>query len=462
MGQKLSKKVQRLDSSQEKISKISSDTAVSSTRSSSSSLSSSCCICLEVCQANQLICGSSCEHSFCSDCGKNWIQSEIASWSTGEIRCPNHTECGTKVDLFLLRGILSSEEFETLSQRQFEFLLSSDPSFHRCCGGEDSGFGLVPCSYSYQYDEDPSYCSNNSSSSSSYKIGEEVFFTPPSSRYLISGLVVEKMSDDQYKVKSCRPCDHDLASFAVNGKSIFPVNQILQYGTEVDYLNGERTFFNRPRSYLITGVKRVKDQSQSLSDSAPMPLSPMPLSSSSPQYVYELTPKGNGALFGNISPHDLTLTQMQYLRGQKTSQCPLCRVISCRCCGVIHPLNVTCEAHQLRQQQDQENILQMNLFRQKTLLALSPQGGGGGGGEGQSSHDDTESSLSATLTLLNQLEIRICRRCNNGVSKASGCDKMMCRCGYKFCYHCGVENANCQCTPSSHVYIDNVNGGHSS
>ena len=54
--------------------------------------------------------------------------------------------------------------------------------------------------------------------------------------------------------------------------------------------------------------------------------------------------------------------------------------------------------------------------------------------------------------------IRACRRCGNGVVKSSGCNKMKCRCGYRFCYVCGKENALCGHTPSSHGFIDNTTG----
>ena len=37
---------------------------------------------------------------------------------------------------------------------------------------------------------------------------------------------------------------------------------------------------------------------------------------------------------------------------------------------------------------------------------------------------------------------------------------MKCRCGYRFCYNCGSENARCGCTPAEHGFWDNtVNRG---
>jgi hypothetical protein len=44
--------------------------------------------------------------------------------------------------------------------------------------------------------------------------------------------------------------------------------------------------------------------------------------------------------------------------------------------------------------------------------------------------------------------IKRCRRCGNGIEFESGCLKMKCRCGYRFCFQCGSENAQCDCTPA--------------
>ena len=55
--------------------------------------------------------------------------------------------------------------------------------------------------------------------------------------------------------------------------------------------------------------------------------------------------------------------------------------------------------------------------------------------------------------------IRVCGRCKNAVVKSSGCNKMKCRCGFRFCFVCGSENAQCGHTPKSHGFIDNLNGG---
>jgi hypothetical protein len=50
---------------------------------------------------------------------------------------------------------------------------------------------------------------------------------------------------------------------------------------------------------------------------------------------------------------------------------------------------------------------------------------------------------------------RDCKRCGIKIEKESGCDKIKCRCGFRFCYHCGAENAQCNCTPLEHGFWDN-------
>eukprot|EP00050_Salpingoeca_kvevrii_P004138 m.243598 g.243598 ORF g.243598 m.243598 type:complete len:353 (-) comp10951_c1_seq1:236-1294(-) len=52
--------------------------------------------------------------------------------------------------------------------------------------------------------------------------------------------------------------------------------------------------------------------------------------------------------------------------------------------------------------------------------------------------------------------IRKCPRCKTPIEKSDGCDKMKCRCGFKFCYACGTVGATCACTPENHGYWDNA------
>jgi len=63
----------------------------------------------------------------------------------------------------------------------------------------------------------------------------------------------------------------------------------------------------------------------------------------------------------------------------------------------------------------------------------------------------------AVAQLLVSLGMRICSNCGNGIERKGGCDKVMCRCGAKFCYRCGKENAKCGCTSHAHIFWDNVN-----
>lgn len=47
---------------------------------------------------------------------------------------------------------------------------------------------------------------------------------------------------------------------------------------------------------------------------------------------------------------------------------------------------------------------------------------------------------------------RRCHQCGIMVEKLSGCDKMTCRCGAKFCFQCGSINAMCKCTSDMHSF----------
>jgi len=69
----------------------------------------------------------------------------------------------------------------------------------------------------------------------------------------------------------------------------------------------------------------------------------------------------------------------------------------------------------------------------------------------------TRSWLSSEIT---SKKMRPCRRCGVVVmKKEGGCAKMKCRCGYRFCFVCGVENATCGHTPAHHGFTDNITGG---
>ena len=51
-----------------------------------------------------------------------------------------------------------------------------------------------------------------------------------------------------------------------------------------------------------------------------------------------------------------------------------------------------------------------------------------------------------------------CDKCKSYMALSGGCNKIKCRCGYRFCYVCKSPNAQCEHTPASHGFIDNVTG----
>lgn len=72
--------------------------------------------------------------------------------------------------------------------------------------------------------------------------------------------------------------------------------------------------------------------------------------------------------------------------------------------------------------------------------------------------EDNDDNEEATRQYLATLMIRKCAKCGTAATKDSGCEKMQCRCGYRYCFRCGTENATCSCTPASHGFIDPITG----
>ena len=63
-----------------------------------------------------------------------------------------------------------------------------------------------------------------------------------------------------------------------------------------------------------------------------------------------------------------------------------------------------------------------------------------------------------TLHWLNEHTVP-CQSCGARIEKIEGgCDMMECLCGWRFCYRCGSQGANCSCTPAHHYFWDNVLG----
>jgi hypothetical protein len=107
--------------------------------------------------------------------------------------------------------------------------------------------------------------------------------------------------------------------------------------------------------------------------------------------------------------------------------CPVCKKHRCLICGV-------------------------EPFHRGQPCAPRSRGSASGGGS------DSEEALTLAFISSASNNIRICRRCGQGVVKEHGCDKVKCRCGFRFCHGCGSENAQCSCTPATHGFIDNVTG----
>jgi len=121
--------------------------------------------------------------------------------------------------------------------------------------------------------------------------------------------------------------------------------------------------------------------------------------------------------------------------------CPLCKLRKCIACGTT-PYHDGMNCHDF-----------INQMRRSSDSSQLPTG---------SECDNSgqimvaEEAERLTLSYLQSSNIRYCKRCNAGIVKSSGCDKLKCRCGYRFCYHCGSENAQCACTPQSHGFWDNI------
>ena len=114
--------------------------------------------------------------------------------------------------------------------------------------------------------------------------------------------------------------------------------------------------------------------------------------------------------------------------GPPRCDCPVCHKSSCLAC-FTSPFHNGFSCEQFKEQKSQDQTI-----------------------------EDRRKDEELLQEYLKKSTIRICKRCGQGVVKSSGCNKMKCRCGYRFCYECGVENALCGHTPKYHGYIDNVTG----
>jgi len=118
--------------------------------------------------------------------------------------------------------------------------------------------------------------------------------------------------------------------------------------------------------------------------------------------------------------------------------CPMCEENFCLQCGAndgkVGPAHIGISCYDRKEQLTQQKV-ERRKFRQW-----------------QNDNAQADQRFNAFMKKEN---IKRCRRCGNGVELASGCLKVKCRCGYKWCFNCGTEDSTCNCTPSSHVFFDN-------
>jgi len=116
--------------------------------------------------------------------------------------------------------------------------------------------------------------------------------------------------------------------------------------------------------------------------------------------------------------------------GAPKLDCPLCKRQHCLlCCSSPYHAGQTCiEFKQAKTEQE---------LKQKVL-------------------DQSKQDEAATAALLSSF--RMCPKCRTPIIKSNGCEKLMCRCGARFCYVCLSPNAQCEHTPASHGFFDNIAG----
>mmetsp|Transcript_27871 Transcript_27871/g.50412 ORF Transcript_27871/g.50412 Transcript_27871/m.50412 type:complete len:342 (+) Transcript_27871:219-1244(+) len=150
--------------------------------------------------------------------------------------------------------------------------------------------------------------------------------------------------------------------------------------------------------------------------------------------------------------------------GGRICDCFKCGHTSCLTCGA-RPFHAkkTCEEHREEQRIMRIRKQQRELQRQRHWMPATADRSRANEEtkydfqiepNGSNDHDSAENVSDALEN------VKRCRRCGNGVElQPGGCLKMKCICGYRFCYQCGSENAQCDCTPSHHGFTDNRTGG---
>jgi len=147
--------------------------------------------------------------------------------------------------------------------------------------------------------------------------------------------------------------------------------------------------------------------------------------------------------------------------------CFLCGHTSCLTCGA-RPFHAgkTCEEHReeerakRRQEEEEERIQALRGFGGSYAPRPRKEADRSRASEEAKYDFDIGSGATGEFEVGDALAgVKRCRRCGNGVELREGCLKMKCLCGYRFCYKCGSENAQCGCTPSHHGFTDNRTGG---
>lgn len=402
-----------------------------------------CSICYDNNNDNNIIQLENCSHILCKECLLKWIETERYFTSTGIIRCPCHNECHLNISYNNLKDIMNNNDFNKLQDDLFEYTLLSNQNYSKCKINDN-------CNYIFQLpsqnDNDDEYCKTlHSLETKKFKPNNPIYISN-GSYYIIPGKILTKMDDGNYEVELYRFTANIPPLYTTERDNPVFSPELLNHSSSILYF-GALVRYNYNEHYVI-GVRKV-------------------LQPESNEYieVYDLkSPSSNVKVFG-ISHQNICLFQIDAVKNKDNFYCPLCNSSGCRQCKMKHESDVTCMEYLQEREAYIKNLSELKQFRQEYLTSIfnfdniSNISTHSLNDENKNDNENNliqKSELQLTADLLYQLDIRICRRCKNGVEKSSGCNKLMCRCGYKFCYQCGIEDAQCKCTPSSHTYIDNT------
>lgn len=111
--------------------------------------------------------------------------------------------------------------------------------------------------------------------------------------------------------------------------------------------------------------------------------------------------------------------------------CGMCSSAACFSCKVPWHAGVSCVQYRTKQVQAEKKARQKN----------------------EKANERAFEALMSKNTRYKQ-----CRGCKVYLEKTFGCDKMKCRCGFRFCWRCGSTGAKCNCTGRNHGFWDNETG----